>query len=116
MSLNPTAIMEMLDYRMDELEKKNKELDKLGDKKAEAEMDYRVEIRKEILSLTLNKVKISLIHDLARGKEEIAKLRYKRDIAENAYYTCKSAVDNKRLEIEVLRSKLTWLRVEYSNN
>lgn len=112
MDLNPTAIMEMLDYRLNELGRKNKELDKLGDIKAEAEMNYRVELRKEILSLTMNKVKISLIHDLARGKEEIAKLRYKRDIAANAYYTCKSAVENKRLEIEVLRSKLTWLREE----
>ena len=51
-----------------------------------------------------------------KAKKEIATLRYKRDIAASNYFTCISAIDNKRLEIEVLRSKLTWLRVELKNN
>lgn len=53
--------------------------------KAEAEEWYRVELAKEIARLRFEKVQATLIPDLARGTEEIAHLKFKRDIAADRY-------------------------------
>lgn len=113
--MNPPVILELLDKRLEELSNLNSSLTILGEEKAKAEAIYKIELRKELLKLRLEKVQVSIINDLAKGKEEIATLRYKRDLTASNYFTCISAIENKRLEIEVLRSKLTWLRVEYKN-
>lgn len=112
--MNPQAIIELLDHALLELTNLNENLTILAEQKALTEGRYRRELRKEILLLRQEKVQVTLIDNLVKGKEEISTLRYKRDIA--ASITCISAIENKRLEIEVLRSKLTWLRVEYKNS
>ena len=114
--MNPQGILEQLEQSKQALTKGNIQLKNLAIKKAEAERNYRVELRKEILKLRLEKVPTTVIQDIAKGNERIADLRLKRDIAESDYYTCISSIENLRLEIEVLRSKLTWLRVEFKNS
>lgn len=113
--MNPEGIMKLLDVKQNELSNINNNLRKYGDLKARTESIYRKELRKEILLLRESKIPVTLINDLAKGKDEIAVLRYKRDLAASNYYTCMSAMENKRLEIEVLRSKLTWMRVEFQS-
>lgn len=54
--------------------------------------------------------------ELVKGNEEVAELRLQRDIAESAYYVGLEAMNNLRLEIEIIRSKLTWLRNEFKNS
>lgn len=114
--MNPNQIIEQMEIARQALTRGNTQLKTLAIKKAEAERNYRVEVRKEILQLRLEKVPTTIIHDLVRGNEKIAELRLKRDIAESDYYTCISAIENLRLDIEILRSKLTWLRVELRNS
>lgn len=46
----------------------------------------------------------------------LKKAKAERDIAESAYYTCISATENLRLEIEIIRTKLAWLRTELKNS
>ena len=70
----------------------------------------------EILKLRTEKYPVTLIMELVKGNEEVAELRLQKDIAESAYYTCISATENLRLETDVIRSKLTWLRAELSNS
>lgn len=36
--------------------------------------------------------------------------------AESDYYTCISATENTRLEAEILRTKVAWLRTELKNS
>lgn len=115
-NLNPEAVMLMIDKKLCELDAKTEELNKLSIKMANTEREYRVALRKEILQLEVQRKRISIIGDLARGKEEIADLRFKRDLAKNAYYTCSSAKDTLEIHIETLRSKLTWLRAELTNS
>lgn len=112
--MNPQIIFEELSKKENELSNLNERLTRHAIDKAKTECIYRRELRKEILLLRQQKVQVSLINDLSKGNERIANLRYKRDLAASAYYTCISAIENKRLEIEVLRSKLTWLRTELS--
>ena len=68
---------------------------------------------KELLSLSFNNKKISIAGDIAIGNGEIAQLRLNRDLAKIRYYSMKSSIENIKIEIEVLRSMLTWLRAEF---
>lgn len=57
----------------------------LARQKAEAEELYRIEKAKEVARLRFEKVQATLIPDLAKGNEEIAHLKFKRDIAADRY-------------------------------
>lgn len=114
--MTPVEIMNKIQACQQALTAGNIELKTLGVKKARAEHDYKVELRKELLRLRhIEKQPVTLINDLAKGKEEIAKLRFERDLAETNYNVCLEAMRNLRLELEAYRSFLTWERVELKN-
>ena len=114
--MNPQELLNRLDTCVQALSRGNAQLKTLGLEKAKTERDYRVREAQEILKLKTDGFKVTIIQDMAKGNEEVAELRLKRDIAESAYYTALQAMENLRLEIEILRSKLTWLRAEFKNS
>lgn len=114
MEINPEVMINKLEGKVNKLSIKNQELKKLGSIKDRLEATYRCELRKELLSLLLNNTRISIIGDIARDNGKIAQLRINRDLAEIRYYSMKSSIENIKFEIEVLRTMLTWLRVEFS--
>lgn len=114
--MNPQKIIERIEMCQQALIRGNTQQKTLGLRKAETEKNYRVRKAQEILKLRTEGYPVTIIQDLVKGNIEVAELRLKRDIAESDYYTCISATENLRLEIEVLRSKLTWLRVEFKNS
>jgi capsule polysaccharide export protein KpsE/RkpR len=69
-----------------------------------------------MIELKLEKCQATLITSLAKSNPEVAELAMERDIAESAYYTCISATENLRLEAEILRTKVAWLRTELKNS
>ena len=107
MEMNPEEIINKLEYKVNELTIRNAKLKKLGIIKDRLEATYRCELRKELLQLSLNNTN-------ARGNGKIAQLRLNRDLAKIRYYLMKSSIENIKFEIEVLRSILIWLRVEFS--
>ena len=107
MEMNPEEIINKLEYKVNELTIRNAKLKKLGIIKDRLEATYRCELRKELLQLALNNTN-------ARGNEKIAQLRLSRDLAKIRYYLMKSSIENIKFEIEVLRSILIWLRVNFS--
>ena len=107
MEINPEEIINKLEYKVNELTIRNTKLEKLGIIKDRLEATYRCELRKELLQLSLNNTN-------ARGNGKIAQLRLNRDLAKIRYYLMKSSIENIKFEIEVLRSMLIWLRVEFS--
>lgn len=109
-------IIEKLNIAQLALTRGNAEIKTLGIKKAETKKQYSIALNKKMLELKLEKFPATLIQDLARGDEKVAELRLHKDIAESSYFTAINAEDNLRLEIETLRSMLTWLRVELKNN
>ncbi|WP_139905630.1 hypothetical protein [Clostridium thermarum] len=114
--MSPSEIMGKIQACQQALTAGNANLKTYGLRKAKAEHDYKVALRKEILRLkVVDKQPATLINDLARGNEEIAKLRLERDIAETDYNVCLEAMRNLRLELEAYRSFLTWERVELKN-
>ncbi len=114
--MNPQALIERLDQCIVALGRGNTQMKILGLEKAKTERDYKVKQAQEILKLKADKYPATLIMELVKGNEEVAELRLKRDIAESAYFVGLEAMSNLRLEIEIVRSKLTWLRNELNNS
>jgi len=113
--MNSQGVMGSLNSCIHALNKGNAELKILGLKKAQAEKAYRVKQAEEILKLKTEKHPATLIMEIVKGNEEVAELRLQRDIAESAYHNCISSIDNLRVEIDAIKSKLNWLRVQLEN-
>ncbi|MCE5221868.1 MAG: hypothetical protein LLF98_11575 [Clostridium sp.] len=114
--MNPQKLMNELDTCIIALSQGNIEQKKLGLEKAKTERDYRIKYNQKMLQLKMDKCQATLISSLAKSDPEVAELAMKKDIAESAYYTCISATENLRLEIEIIRTKLAWMRVELKNS
>ncbi len=107
-AMNIQGIVEKLNACTVALSKGNTELKTLGLMKAQTEKAYRVKLAEEISRLREEKYPATLIMELAKGNEQVAEFGLQRDIAENSYYTCISAIENLRIEIETIRSKLSF--------
>lgn len=114
--MNPMELINKLDMCLLALSKGNIEQKRLGLEKAKTEKEYRVKYHQKMLQLKLDKCQATLISSLAKSDPEVAELAMKKDIAESAYYTCISATENLRLEVEIIRTKIAWLRTELSNS
>lgn len=64
--MNPQQILEQMEMTRQALTRGNTQLKTLSIKKAEAERNYRVAVRKEILALRLEKVPTTIINDLSK--------------------------------------------------
>ena len=113
MEIDIEVIINKLEYKVDELIIRNEKLKKLGAIKDRLEATYRCELRKELLRLSLNNTKISITDDITRDNAKFSQLRLNRDLAKIRYYLMKSSIENIKFEIEVLRSMLTGVRVEF---
>ncbi|CAI3209866.1 hypothetical protein [Clostridium neonatale] len=114
--MNPQDLMDRLEKCIAALGRGNTQMKTLGLEKAKTERDYKVKQAQEILKLKADKYPATLIMELVKGNEEVAELRLQRDIAESSYFVGLEAMNNLRLEIEIIRSKLTWLRNELKNS
>ena len=112
MEVNLEVIINKLEYKVNELTLRNQKLEKLGAIKDRLEATYRCELRKELLRLSINSTKISIIDDIEGDNANLTQLRLNRDLAEIRYYSMKSSIENIKFEIEVLRSLLAWLSDE----
>ena len=98
--MNPQQIINKMNQCLMAMQKGNIEYKSLGLKKAAAEEKYRV----------------ALIPDMARGNEEVARLRLERDIADVNYTVCRDSLRYNEKELDILRSQLAWAKVEYQNS
>lgn len=81
----------------------------LAKNKAETEEKYRIALAKEKLILKNEGMAITLIDDIAKGNEEIAKLKFERDYAEDMY---KSSIESLRALQSELSALQSILRVQ----
>lgn len=82
------------------------ELKKRGQAKAQAEHDYRVALAKEILLQRSDGVPVTVISDICRGKEEIAKLKLERDVAETLYESCMQAIYSCKINMDLVQKQI----------
>lgn len=114
--MNPQEIMDQIKKAQRELSELNTKLFRYGQEKEYAEQQYKIQLSKKLLQLRTEKCATTIINDIAKGDERISNLRLKRGLAENKYTVCQEALRNKRLELDCLRSLLTWHRVELNNS
>lgn len=72
---------------------------------AEKERIYRQALAKKILELRTSGFPVTIISDLARGDEEIAKLRYEKDIAESLSDSAEQGINFYKLKLRTLESQ-----------
>lgn len=114
--MNPEAIFKLMDNKIAMLFRKNHDLLLLGESYVISEREYRVELAKKMYRLKADKTPATMMRDLSRGDINIAELREKRDLAKIKYDACKVELNNIKIQIEVCRSKLAWLKEELKNS
>ncbi len=89
-----------------------------GTKLAEAEREYKVRLRKEVLRLRDEGTAIGVITLIAYGIPDVAKLRFERDVAEAVYKANQEAINTYKLQIRIVEGQLAreWGNEKYSAN
>lgn len=97
----------------EEIEQKNKQLDlaikdlaKNGYDLAEKEKAYKIAVNKKALELRAIDTPVTLINQIIYGYEDIAELRFKRDVAEVKYNTNQEYINTIKLQIRIIESQL----------
>lgn len=86
------------------------ELSKAGYKKAKAEYTYRIALAKELLILRDRGLPATLTNDVARGNEEIAKLKFNRDYAETIYDATLEKLRAIKIELGIVERQMEATR------
>jgi hypothetical protein len=94
-----------LDYKSQLLYKAVEELKNTGKKYAEAYTKYRVELAKELVKLKDEGYAITLAGDIARGKPEIAKLKFDEISTEAVYKANQETINVLKLQIKILENQ-----------
>lgn len=102
-----------------ELEEKRKLLDRAieqlasnGYDLASKERDYKIAINKKALQLRAEDTPVTLINTIIYGYDDIAALRFERDVAEVKYNTNLEYINTIKLQIRILENQLNR---EYGN-
>lgn len=78
-----------------------------GRQLAQATKNYKIALRKEILRLrTEEGVAWTACYDLALGEDEVAQLRFIRDIRQSDYDVCLEKINQLKLEIRLLEKEI----------
>jgi len=95
-----------IDYKSKLLYKSVEELAKTGKEYAKAYTEYRVALAKELVKLKDEGYAITLAGDIARGKPEIAKLKFNEISTEAIYKANQESINVLKLQIKILESQV----------
>jgi hypothetical protein len=102
-----------LNNRLRDLDIAIKSLRKTGEDYAKAYTDYRVELAKELMLLKNEGYAITLAGDIARGKPEIAHLKFKEISKEAIYKANLESINATKLAIKIIQEQIER---EYGSN
>lgn len=77
-----------------------------GTARAKAEQAYRVALSQRLAQLRAEKQPVTHLSDIARGEENIAKLRLERDLADVLYNSAQEAINNYKLQIRIIEAQI----------
>lgn len=95
-----------LAQRRRDLHRALSELGPRGAEKSRTERDYRIALKKRLAELKADGQPTTIVGDLARGDDEVADLKMKRDMAEVLYDSAKEAINVIKLDIRVLSEEI----------
>lgn len=99
-------LMNELQQKIKELEVSIKQLRTSGTNYAQAERDYKVLLRQEVLKMRDEGQAIGVITLTCYGIPSVAEARFKRDIAEAIYKANLEAISTIKLQIRVLENQI----------
>ena len=99
-------LMNELQQKIKELEISIKQLRTSGTNYAQAERDYKVLLRQEVLKLRDEGQAIGVITLTCYGIPSVAEARFKRDTAETIYKANLEAISTIKLQIRVLENQI----------
>lgn len=98
----------------DELQKRIRQLDfairelrKNGTAYAEAERDYKIKLREEILKLRDEGMAVGVIDKTCYGIPSVAELRFKRDVAKTVYEANMEGINSTKLQLRLLENQIS---------
>lgn len=90
-----------------------KSLIKTGKDYAKAYTDYRVALAKELIRLKDDGMAVTIAYDVARGKPEIAKLKFNEIANEAVYKANLESINVVKLQIKIIQNQIDK---EWGNN
>lgn len=101
-----------IEQAMDDLQKTLSNYKEYQKDYAKKEYNYRTALSKELVRLRAEGQAVTHLADIARGKEEIAMLRFERDISEGLVKSAEEGINFYKLKIRELESQYSR---EYGN-
>lgn len=95
-----------LDKQVELLQKSLEKLKETGRDYAQAEKDYKVLLRQEVLKMRDEGVAIGVITLTCYGIPSVAEARFKRDVAEAIYQANQEAINTYKLKIRLIESQI----------
>lgn len=95
-----------LQIKVKELNVSIKKLRETGTEYAEAERNYKILLRQEILKMRDEGQAIGVITLTCYGIPSVAEARFKRDIAETIYKANQEAINSIKLQLRLLESQI----------
>lgn len=95
-----------LESKIQELEISIRSLRKTGQNYAEAERDYKILLRQEVLKLRDEGQAIGVITLTCYGIPSVAEARFKRDVAETVYKANLEAINSIKLQLRLLENQI----------
>lgn len=95
-----------LESKIQELEVSIRSLRKTGNNYAQAERDYKILLRQEVLKLRDEGQAIGVITLICYGIPSVAEARFKRDIAETVYKANLEAINSIKLQLRLLENQI----------
>lgn len=82
------------------------QLGKRGGSYAQCEQAYRIALAKQILIERDHGVPVTIISDICRGNQAIAKLKFDRDVSEVNYKAAMEAINIYKIQIKMLGEQI----------
>jgi hypothetical protein len=95
-----------LESKIQELEVSIRSLRKTGSNYAEAEKNYKVLLRQEVLKLRDEGQAIGVITLICYGIPSVAEARFKRDTAETIYKANLEAINSIKLQLRLIEAQI----------
>lgn len=95
-----------LQQKINELQASIKYLRKSGSEFAEAEKNYKITLRTEVLRMKEEGMAATLINLVIYGVPVVAEARFKRDIAETVYKANQESIQATKLMIRILQNQI----------
>lgn len=106
-------LYELLQSKINELDATIKNIGQTSKEYALAYTYYRVELAKELVRLKDEGMAVTLAYDVARGKREIAKLKFNEICKEAIYKANLESINSIKLEIRIIQNQIDK---EYGND